>query len=631
MGVILNKKSLNLFSFRNEESDKLKEENLNLKSLNMQLNIKNKDLNYKLNNLRIHSKILNDDYDDLSSEVSILYDENEKYVEEIKNLKEEHKKSINEIANLKQKINELSKKMNYGLLDYMNFQQFLLKSYISPIVEAPFDNDAKRVFVFMDYLAEKLRNNVSNYDSLPLVSIIMPTYNRENIIMHAINSVLNQTYSNFELIIVDDASNDATISLLKSIKEDRIKIFQNNENMGSSYSRNIGLKNAKGDIIMYLDSDNEWEPEYIKTMVGAFIELPDADALYSAQYLYKSFNSKPYAFRFTSYNKSLLHNHNYIDLNCFCHKNSILNEIGNFDESIWSLVDWDFILRISNVFKIYSIPVALSRYYNHDFEDRISNLHYDYEKACKNILDKNQIPIKPYPPLNKKISIIIPNFESFEQIKMCINSILSNESQELLDIIVVDNNSGNKVKNYLINLESEGKIRLILNDINYGFNYAVSQGINISEKDSDIVILNNDAILTQGSLEHMQHSAYSIPKCGLIIPHEMLISDTNILPLNMPYAYRNFECDATPSREHQKIINLPLFYDGEVLELNFAPFFCVYIKREVYNKTLGLTPEFGESVCSDIIFSDFVRHYLQLKIFQSSDAYVYHNPNFATK
>ena len=627
----MNKKSLNLFSFRNEESDKLKEENFNLKSLNIQLNIKNKDLNYKLKDLRTQSKILNDNYNELSVEVSSLSEDNKKYVEEIKRLKEEYEKSIYEIAYLKQKINDLSKKKKYDTLDFTNFQQFLLKSYISPIIEAPFDNDAKRVFVFMDYLAEQLRKNVSNHEILPLVSVIMPTYNRENVIMHAINSVFNQTYPNFELIIVDDASNDGTINLLKSINDDRIKIFQNTKNSGSSYSRNVGLKNAKGDIIMYLDSDNEWDPEYIKTMVGAFIELPDADALYSAQYLYKSFYSTPYAFRFTSYNKSLLHNHNYIDLNCFCHKRNILNEIEGFDESIRALVDWDFILRISNIFKIYSVPVNLSKYYNHDFENRISNLSYDYDEACKNILDKNKIPIKPYPPLNKKISIIVPNSESFEQIKMCINSILSNESQDLLDIIVVDNNSSNDVKKYLINLESRGKIRLILNDLDYGFNYAINQGINISEKDSDILILNNDAILTQGSLEHMQHSAYSIPDCGLIIPHEMLFAETNILPLNMPYAYKYFECDATPSRAYQKIINMPLFYDGEILELNFAPFFCTYIKREVYNKTLGLTPEFGGPMCSDVIFSDFVRHYLQLKIFQSPDAYVYHNHNVDKK
>lgn len=65
-----------------------------------------------------------------------------------------------------------------------------------------------------------------------------------------------------------------------------------------------------------------------------------------------------------------------------------------------------------------------------------------------------------------------------------------------------------------------------------------------------------------------------------------------------------------------KIINIPLFHDGTSLELNFAPFFCTYIKRDTYNKTLGLDPELGRPHRSDRIFSDFIRNYLQLKIYQ---------------
>ena len=608
---------------RNDKFNKIVEENSNLKTSNDNLKLKNKDLNYKLKNLRNQSNILYKNNNDLSNKVLSLIKDNEKHMGEIAILKEENKKSDNEIKDLKQKINELNKKKKHELMDFVNFQEFHSKSYISPIVKAPFDNEDKRVFAFMNHLGKHLRKNVSNDDFNPLISIIMPTYNRKNIILNSINSVLNQTYPYFELIIIDDGSTDDTISLLNSIEDDRVKIFRNDENKGPSYSRNIGLKHAKGEIIMYLDSDNEWDSEYIKTMVGAFIELPDADALYSGQFLYRNFDSKPYAFRFGSYNKPLLHNHNYIDLNCFCHKKYVLNEIGEFDESISVLIDWDLILKISNIFKIYSVPVILSKYFNHDSENRISNSSFDYVEVCKNVLDKNKIIIKPYLQLNKKISIIIPNYESIEQIKMCINSVLSYESQELLDIIVVDNNSSDEVKEYLINLESEDKIRLILNKVNYGFSYALSQGINISKEDSDILLLNNDAILKQGSLEHMQHCAYSIPKCGLIVPHEMLFEGSNDIPSNVPYAHENFECDVMPSKLNQNIFNMPLFHDGGLLELNFAPFFCTYIKREVYNKTLGLDSQFG-SHCSDRILSDFVRHYLQLKIYQAPDSYVYH-------
>ena len=108
--------------------------------------------------------------------------------------------------------------------------------------------------------------------------------------------------------------------------------------------------------------------------------------LYSGQYIYNNFDSKPYAIRFGTYNKPLLHNHNYIDLNCFCHKPHVLNEINGFDENLDRLIDWDFILKISNIFKIYSIPVILSKYYNHDSANRITNKPFDYFESSKKII-----------------------------------------------------------------------------------------------------------------------------------------------------------------------------------------------------------------------------------------------------
>ena len=355
----MNKKLHNLFSLRNTKIDELLEENNKLKTSNTQLKMENKELNWRFKNLNKHSKILNNNNYNLTTQVLNLVNDNKKSAKQIETLKAENKKISDEIIDLKIEMKKSNKMKKYDLTEFINFQEFLAKSYISPIVEAPFSFEDKRIFAFMDYLGKQLRNNVLTSDYRPLISIIMPTYNRKNIIQKAITSVLNQTYGNFELIIIDDGSDDGTPDLLKSIKDEKIRILRHEKNKGPSYSRNIGLKNAKGDIMMYLDSDNEWDSKYIETMIGAFIELPNADALYSGQYIYKNFDSKPYAIRFGTYNKPLLHNHNYIDMNCFCHKSHILNEIKGFDENLFSLVDWDFILKISNIFKIYSVPVIL--------------------------------------------------------------------------------------------------------------------------------------------------------------------------------------------------------------------------------------------------------------------------------
>ena len=88
-----------------------------------------------------------------------------------------------------------------------------------------------------------------------LVSIVMPSYNTADYIEETIQSVLNQTYTNWELLIVDDCSSDNTLQILDKYQDDRIKIFVNEQNDGASISRNKALREAKGQRIAFLDSD----------------------------------------------------------------------------------------------------------------------------------------------------------------------------------------------------------------------------------------------------------------------------------------------------------------------------------------------------------------------------------------
>jgi glycosyltransferase involved in cell wall biosynthesis len=114
-------------------------------------------------------------------------------------------------------------------------------------------------------------------DSNDLISIIVPSYNRENTILRTLNSVINQTYKNIEILVVDDFSIDNTVPIIKSIMETepRLQLLINTENKGANYTRNRGIKRAKGKYFSLIDSDDEWYPETIEILWKKIITTSD--------------------------------------------------------------------------------------------------------------------------------------------------------------------------------------------------------------------------------------------------------------------------------------------------------------------------------------------------------------------
>jgi GT2 family glycosyltransferase len=193
-----------------------------------------------------------------------------------------------------------------------------------------------------------------------------------------------------------------------------------------------------------------------------------------------------------------------------------------------------------------------------------------------------------------------------------------------IEILVVDNASNTSVLDYLTDISNQGIIKLIKNDINYGFTYAVNQGIELAEKGNDIFIMNNDAIITYGAIESLQKAAYELPDCGLTVPQQILPGGTKTINAHVPHAYPQYECDVNLSAVHENIINVPVFHSGRVVEISFAPFFCVYIKRDVLDNSVGLDAEYGRHYRSDRIFCNYIRHVMNLKIYYIEEAKVYH-------
>lgn len=117
-----------------------------------------------------------------------------------------------------------------------------------------------------------------------LVSIIMPVFNGEKYLKESIESILNQTYNNFELIIIDDGSNDKTIDIINAFTDNRIRLFKNNRNMGLVYTRNLGLNICKGDFIAFMDADDIAIKNRLYCQVEFFTENKDIDIVGSYFY-----------------------------------------------------------------------------------------------------------------------------------------------------------------------------------------------------------------------------------------------------------------------------------------------------------------------------------------------------------
>ncbi len=108
---------------------------------------------------------------------------------------------------------------------------------------------------------------------MPTISVVLPTYNRSNILSRAIESVLQQTIDDFELILVDDASTDDTEQVVYGYDDPRITLLSHDDNRGGSAARNTGINNANGDFIAFLDSDDEWVPSKLEEQLNELRSL----------------------------------------------------------------------------------------------------------------------------------------------------------------------------------------------------------------------------------------------------------------------------------------------------------------------------------------------------------------------
>ncbi len=196
------------------------------------------------------------------------------------------------------------------------------------------------------------------------ISIILPTYNRDRLIMRAIQSILNQTYTKWELIIVDDGSTDSTQQIVQSMGEQRISYIKNEQNMGAAHQRNHGVKLAHYDYLAFQDSDDVWIVDKLEKQVNYLSKHAEFDMVYSSFVNHHLDGCKvqvpndQIGEREGNLLSTLLIN-NVIGTPTILVKKETFENNRGFDETLCALEDWDFVLRVSESSRIGFIPDVL--------------------------------------------------------------------------------------------------------------------------------------------------------------------------------------------------------------------------------------------------------------------------------
>ncbi|MFT5437077.1 MAG: glycosyltransferase involved in cell wall biosynthesis [Ulvibacter sp.] len=185
-------------------------------------------------------------------------------------------------------------------------------------------------------------------------SVIIPLYNKENFIANTLQSVLDQSFSDFKVIIVSDCGTDKSLDIVKTYTDSRINIIEHIENKGLSASRNTGIKNSTAEYIAFLDADDLWKPSFLEKIDILINQYPDA-SLFATKYevLQKEDRIVTHDFKIKGFTKhGVIPNFFEANLNqsmyypsCLCVRKDVFEDVGYYNEAVNYSEDIDFNIR----------------------------------------------------------------------------------------------------------------------------------------------------------------------------------------------------------------------------------------------------------------------------------------------
>lgn len=235
-----------------------------------------------------------------------------------------------------------------------------------------------------------------------VISVIIPTFNRASTIKRSIESVLNQTYKELEVIVIDDNSNDNTREIVENISDSRLRYIRHDKNYGANVARNTGVNNAKGSLIAFQDSDDEWLENKLEIQLKE-MEIHNADIVSCAINKFIGEEKSIIPNRIiedSKIEKEILYGNFISGQTILGKKECFLKE--SFDNKLPRLQEWELVIRLSKRYKIHFVNKALVNVYlqqdsiSVNPEKAIIALKYIMNKHKELIINDNKAAITLY-------------------------------------------------------------------------------------------------------------------------------------------------------------------------------------------------------------------------------------------
>ncbi len=251
-----------------------------------------------------------------------------------------------------------------------------------------------------------------------LISVIIPTYNRVGLLERSVKSVLSQTYTNLELLIIDDCSNDATGEFVKGLSDKRIRYYRNEQNIGPAASKNKGAALAGGELLAFQDDDDEWLPNKLMRLMEVWKKEGSADVGMIYHEMQEQGTSQfipsrdiPTEWKSQEIFRYMLL-YPLIGGAASLIRKSCLDELGGFNEKLESIEDYEFYLRMAKKYRIlfvgeplmiiYDTPGSVNKRFKSKINTELYVLDTMYDSLCR------------YDILQKKVNLIRQQAENYD-------------------------------------------------------------------------------------------------------------------------------------------------------------------------------------------------------------------------